>query len=69
MKIIILHGDDEKKLYERLSKFVEIARSRSWEVDYLDDPKESIQENLSSTSLFGAERFFKIRNQKIYRAT
>ena len=62
MKIIILHGDDEKKLYERLSKFVETAKSRSWEVSYLDDKTQHIQEQLSSPSLFGAERFFVVRD-------
>lgn len=62
MKIIILHGDDERKLYERLSRFIETAKSRSWEVAYLDDPKLSIQEQLSSSSLFGSERFFIIRD-------
>ena len=62
MKIIVLHGDDERKLYERLSKFVETAKSRSWEVSYLDDRSQSIQEQLSSTSLFGSERFFIIRD-------
>jgi DNA polymerase III delta subunit len=62
MKIIILEGDDERKLYERLTKFVEIANGRSWEVAYLDDPALSIQEQLSSTSLFGNERFFIIRD-------
>ncbi|MCX6703978.1 MAG: hypothetical protein NTZ07_00850 [Candidatus Woesebacteria bacterium] len=62
MKIIILHGDDERKLYERLSKFIETAKGRSWEVAYLDDPALSIQEQLSSSSLFGSERFFIIRD-------
>ncbi len=62
MKIIVLHGDDERKLYDRLSKFIETAKSRSWEVAYLDDKKLSIQEQLSSTSLFGSERFFIIRD-------
>lgn len=62
MKIIILHGDDERKLYDRLSKFVETAKSRSWEVSYLDDPALSIQEQLSSSSLFGGERFFVVRD-------
>ncbi len=64
MKIIILHGDDERKLYERLSKFVETARSRSWEVDYLDDPAVKLQETLFSTSLFSNERFFVLRDIK-----
>jgi DNA polymerase III delta subunit len=62
MKIIVLHGDDERKLYERLSKFIETAKGRSWEVAYLDDPAISIQEQLSSSSLFGSERFFIIRD-------
>ena len=62
MKIIVLHGDDQRKLYNRLSKFIEIAKERSWEVVYLDDPKLSIQEQLSSSSLFGSERFFIIRD-------
>ncbi|QQG41235.1 MAG: hypothetical protein HYV90_03620 [Candidatus Woesebacteria bacterium] len=64
MKIIILHGDDERKLYARLQKFIETARSRSWEVDYLDDVSIKIQEVLSSTSLFTDERFFVLRDIK-----
>ncbi len=62
MKIIALHGDDERKLYERLSKFIETAKGRSWEVAYLDDAAVSIQEQLSSSSLFGSERFFVVRD-------
>lgn len=62
MNIIILHGDDEKKLYERLTKFVETAKGRSWEVAYIDNSTLSLQEQLSSTSLFGAERFFIVRD-------
>lgn len=49
-------------MYERLVKFIETARSRSWEVAYLDDPALSIQEQLSSSSLFGSERFFIVRD-------
>jgi DNA polymerase III delta subunit len=62
MKIIVLHGDDERKLYERLSTFIETAKGRSWEIAYLDDPAISLQEQLSSASLFGGERFFVIRD-------
>ena len=64
MKIIVLHGDDERKLYARLQKFIETARSRSWEVDYLDDVSLKLQEALSSTSLFSNERFFVLRDIK-----
>lgn len=64
MKTIVLHGDDEKKLYERLQKFIETARKRSWEVTFLDDLNMSLQEVLSGTSLFEAERFFILRDVK-----
>lgn len=40
MKIIILHGDDNVKSYERLKKFIDTARNRSWEVSFLDESPE-----------------------------
>lgn len=51
-------------MYARLQKFVETARGRSWEVDYLDDPIIKLQETLSSASLFSNERFFVLRDIK-----
>ena len=32
MKIIVLHGDYTKKLYERLNKFIEAAKKRGWDI-------------------------------------
>ncbi|MEK7061198.1 MAG: hypothetical protein AAB954_00895 [Patescibacteria group bacterium] len=32
MKIIVLHGDYTTKLYERLTKFIEVAKKRNWEI-------------------------------------
>ena len=64
MKIILLHGDDEIKSYERLQKFVDTAKSRSWEVVYLDESPLSFQEAISSTPLFPGERFFVLRDIK-----
>jgi DNA polymerase III delta subunit len=58
MKIIVLHGDDELRLHSRLKKFIGIARQRSWEVTYFDNPNLSFEEVLSGSSLFGYERFF-----------
>ena len=63
MKLLILHGDDQIKLYARFQKFIETAKSRSWEIAYLDDVR-SIKESLSASSLFGAERFFVLRDVK-----
>lgn len=33
MKIIILHGDNTPKLYERLNKFIEVAKKRGWDIN------------------------------------
>ncbi len=62
MKVVILHGDDTEKSYERLKKFVDVAKKRSWEVAYIDDSSQSFEEVLSSSSLFGNERFFILKD-------
>lgn len=64
MKIIVLHGEDTEKIYLRLKKFIETAKSRSWEVVYLDESPLSIQESLSAVSLFDSERFFVLKDIK-----
>src|SRR3990170_5746512 len=57
MKIIILHGEDTLRSYERLTRFTGVARRRGWEVLYDD---------LSVTpSLFGAERLIVIRDVRL----
>lgn len=62
MKIFVLHGDDTAKSYERLKKFTDSAKERSWEISYLDGSDRPFEENLSNTSLFGSERFFILRD-------
>ena len=58
MQIIILHGDDTEKSYLRLTKFIDVAKKRSWEILY---------DNLSQTpSLFGKERLTVIKDYKLY---
>lgn len=64
MKIVILHGDDTEKSYARLTKFVEVAKKRSWEINYFDDPAIPIEDSLTSVSLFGNERFFILKNSR-----
>ena len=59
MKIIILHGDDILKSYERLTKFTKEAKNRCWEVaDYNLD-------SIANQSLFGAERFYILKDYKL----
>lgn len=58
MKIIILHGDNTNKLYERLTTFVNEAKKRSWEVtDY------SFSE-VANQTLFDTEKFFILKDYK-----
>lgn len=64
MKIIILHGDDTEKSYQRLKKFVDVARERSWEVAYVDETSQTFEEVLSATSLFDNQRFFILKDIK-----
>lgn len=54
MKIIVLHGDDSEKSYERLMKFVETAKKRSWEIVYDEFP--------NTPSLFGTDRLIIYRD-------
>jgi len=57
MKIIVLHGDDINKSYERLNKFTDAAKKRNWEIIYDD---------ISATpSLFGNERLTIVRDYKL----
>jgi DNA polymerase III delta subunit len=56
MKLIILHGDNTLKSYERLLKFVEVARERGWEVARVVDKTQNIPEILASESLFGSQK-------------
>ena len=64
MKVIILHGDDTQKSYARLRIFIDVAKERSWEVNYIDESAQSFEEILSASSLFGNERFFILKDVK-----
>lgn len=57
MKIIVLHGDDTRKSYERLTKFIVEAKKRGW--DIVNDKIED------TPSLFGTEKLIIIRDYKI----
>lgn len=58
MKIIVIHGDDTVKLYERLQRFTEEAKKRNWQItDYSFD-------EVSNQTLFDDEKFFILRDYK-----
>jgi DNA polymerase III delta subunit len=54
VKIIVLHGDDSAKSYERLMKFVDSAKKRNWEIVTDEFP--------NTPSLFGKDRLIVYRN-------
>ena len=58
MKIIVLHGENSLKSYERLQVFINVAKKRGLEVERISDKKSNVSEFLSKTSLFAQERFF-----------
>ena len=58
MKIIVIHGDDTVRLYERYVRFTDEAKKRNWEVvDY------SLSE-VSNQTLFDTEKFFILKDYK-----
>lgn len=64
MKIFVIHGEDVGKSYERLKKFIDTARARSYEVSVVDESNLNFTETLSGISIFGNERFFILKNIK-----
>jgi hypothetical protein len=54
MRIVVLHGDDSAKSYERLMKFVDTAKKRNWEIITNEFP--------NTPSLFGTERLIIYRD-------
>lgn len=59
MKIIVLHGDDTQKSYERLMVFVNEAKKRNWKITDF-----SIEE-VENQSLFGDECFYILKDYKL----
>jgi len=59
MKTILLHGDHTQASYERLQKFIRMAKKRDWEIQQIDSNKSlSLPEILTSTALFSSNRLF-----------
>lgn len=69
MKIIILHGDDIVRSYDRLLKFIEVAKSRDWETYKIGDGNLTLQEALSSDSLFQKDKLIILENAALINKT
>lgn len=57
MKVILLHGDDYQKSYERLLKFIDTAINRNWKIKRINS-SENIFDELISQSLFKENLFY-----------
>lgn len=60
MEIVIIHGEHHTKSYERLQKYVEVAKERNWEIARFDSETKDkkIPEIIATGSLFAKERLF-----------
>ena len=58
MNIILLHGDDTQRSYERLAKFIDEARKRKWKIVRISDNEKDVKDFVSSPELFGTKQFF-----------
>lgn len=59
MKLIVLHGNDSQKSYDRLQKFISEAKRRSWKITEF-----SLQE-IENQNLFGEECFYVLDDWKL----
>lgn len=67
MNIIVVHGDHIGKSLKRLEKFIDVAHERGWEIVRIDSAdKSSLQETLTSESLFQKERLFVLEKPTIF---
>lgn len=65
MKIIVLHGDHVGKSYERLQRFIDVAKKRGWRIERITDNKQNISEALVSEGLFGEKKLVIIDGVKL----
>lgn len=64
MNIVVLHGDDTAKSYLRLTKFIEVAKKRSWEIVKIDPKIHDLPEVIVSSSLFEKEKLVVLEGAK-----
>lgn len=64
MKMIVLHGENTAKSFERLSKFVDSASDRGWEIVRIGNTNTNLADTLRTQGLFGDNRLFLIENIK-----
>jgi len=59
MKLIVLHGDDTQKSYDRLMVFINEAKKRNWKIT------DFSLEEIENQSLFDEESFYILKDYKV----
>jgi DNA polymerase III delta subunit len=62
MKIFLLHGDNTTASYERLMKYVEHAKKRSWDIIHYADKSQNLAQLVRSDSLFDTDKLVIVDN-------
>lgn len=61
MKIVLIHGTDSEKSYERYMQIVNAIKKRGWNFEKLK-PDENVADKLVNTSLFGEDSLYVVKN-------
>ncbi|MCS7092318.1 MAG: hypothetical protein NZM26_03130 [Patescibacteria group bacterium] len=62
MKTVVLHGENTLASFERLSKFIDIAVQRGWEIVRINKAGTSLSQALRSQSLFNNNKLFVVED-------
>lgn len=62
MKIFLLHGDNTAASHERLTKYIEHAKKRSWDIVHYSDKSQNLQNLIRSEDLFGNDKLVIVDN-------
>lgn len=61
MKIIVLHGENTSKSFERLTKFINVAMQRGWKINHIDSGVV-LSDALRLQELFSDKKLFVVDN-------
>lgn len=65
MEIIVLHGDDTIRSYNRLKTLLDSAHAFSFSVERVSDPNKNFLEAISSNDLFKSKRIILVEDPKL----
>lgn len=66
MKIIVLHGDDTEKSYDKLQKYIAACRKKGWDVVKVYDKSQNLKELFVAQGLFAKEKVVVVENASLF---